>query len=60
MFFGVPRVWEKIYEKMTAIGRSTRGLKLVVAKWAKQRGLSYNRRRMEGYAAPSLAALAQL
>jgi len=48
IFFGVPRVWEKIYEKMQAVGKSTRGLKLVIAKWAKKRGLQYNRRRMEG------------
>ena len=48
-FFGVPRVWEKIYEKMKEIGKSTRGIKLTIAKWSKGIGLKYNRRRMEGY-----------
>merc|ERR550534_449655 len=47
-FFGVPRVWEKIYEKMREVGKSARGIKLTVAKWSKGIGLKYNRRRMEG------------
>jgi len=47
-FFGVPRVWEKIYEKMKEVGKSTRGLKLTIANWSKSIGLKYNRRRMEG------------
>jgi long-chain-fatty-acid--CoA ligase ACSBG len=37
----VPRVWEKIAEKMKAIGKSTKGLKLVIAKWAKGKGLKH-------------------
>ena len=71
-FFGVPRVWEKIYEKMQAIGKQTRGIKKTISTWfvcykkktsdrkavfskqfflsrSKSVGLSYNRRRMEGY-----------
>lgn len=47
-FFGVPRVWEKVYEKMQAIGKQTQGIKKSIAKWSKGVGLSYNRRRMEG------------
>ncbi|XP_046633356.1 long-chain-fatty-acid--CoA ligase ACSBG2-like [Daphnia pulicaria] len=47
-FFGVPRVWEKIYEKMQAIGKQTTGIKKTIATWSKSVGLSYNRRRMEG------------
>ena len=35
VFFGVPRVWEKIYEKMQEVGKSTTGLKKVIATWAK-------------------------
>eukprot|EP00640_Fibrocapsa_japonica_P000935 CAMPEP_0113933644 /NCGR_PEP_ID=MMETSP1339-20121228/855_1 /TAXON_ID=94617 /ORGANISM="Fibrocapsa japonica" /LENGTH=664 /DNA_ID=CAMNT_0000935029 /DNA_START=61 /DNA_END=2055 /DNA_ORIENTATION=+ /assembly_acc=CAM_ASM_000762 len=38
-FFGVPRVWEKIYEKMMAIGKTTTGLKKSIATWAKGKGL---------------------
>lgn len=47
-FFGVPRVWEKVYEKMQAIGKQTQGIKKSIAKWSKSVGLSYNRRRIEG------------
>lgn len=38
IFFGVPRVWEKIAEKMQALGRQTQGLKKKIATWAKQKG----------------------
>jgi long-subunit acyl-CoA synthetase (AMP-forming) len=38
IFFGVPRVWEKIMEKMKQIGESTTGLKKQLISWAKARG----------------------
>jgi len=31
----VPRVWEKIEERITAIGSQTTGLKRKIADWAK-------------------------
>jgi len=34
IFFGVPRVWEKIYERMQTIGRQTTGLKKTLATLA--------------------------
>jgi long-chain-fatty-acid--CoA ligase ACSBG len=34
-FFGVPRVWEKVQEKMLQIGRSITGLKKSISTWAK-------------------------
>lgn len=37
-FFGVPRVWEKVMEKMREIGSQTTGFKKVVALWAKEKG----------------------
>lgn len=37
-FFGVPRVWEKVMEKMREIGASTTGFKKVLAAWAKEKG----------------------
>lgn len=37
-FFGVPRVWEKIQEKMVEMGRSTTGIKKQLATWAKNCG----------------------
>jgi long-chain-fatty-acid--CoA ligase ACSBG len=39
IFFGVPRVWEKIEEKMKAVGRSTTGLKKIIVDYAKSVGL---------------------
>ena len=43
MFLGVPRVWEKIAEKMKAVGKSTTGLKKTLATWAKAKGLEHAR-----------------
>ncbi len=43
LFFGVPRVWEKIYEKMVEVGRENKGLKRDIGDWAKRTGLEYNR-----------------
>mmetsp|Transcript_7420 Transcript_7420/g.21093 ORF Transcript_7420/g.21093 Transcript_7420/m.21093 type:complete len:709 (+) Transcript_7420:94-2220(+) len=37
-FFGVPRVWEKIHEKMLAVGAQTTGMKKNIASWAKALG----------------------
>lgn len=38
---GVPRVWEKIYEKMQEAGAGVGGVKRVVASWAKYHRLNY-------------------
>ncbi|RHY85143.1 hypothetical protein DYB35_013964, partial [Aphanomyces astaci] len=35
LFFAVPRVWEKMMEKMISIGRGTTGLKKTLVTWAK-------------------------
>ncbi|RQM31097.1 hypothetical protein B5M09_003854 [Aphanomyces astaci] len=39
----VPRVWEKIFEKMSDVGRSTTGLKKSIATWAKSIGSEKSR-----------------
>ncbi|CAM9434747.1 unnamed protein product [Discosporangium mesarthrocarpum] len=39
IFFGVPRVWEKMYEKMMAVGRSITGITKKISTWAKTKGL---------------------
>merc|ERR1711962_743788 len=44
-FLGVPRVWEKIHERMMQIGRGTKGLKKSIATWAKALGLEANMRK---------------
>ena len=35
IFFGVPRVWEKINESMAAVGRATTGVKKALSSYAK-------------------------
>lgn len=47
-FLAVPRVWEKIHEKITEVGRSTTGIKRVIANWAKAKGLETNLKKMNG------------
>jgi len=42
-FFGVPRVWEKIQEKMAQLGRETTGLMKTVSTWAKSMGAEHSR-----------------
>lgn len=42
-FFGVPRVWEKIQEKLAEIGRSNTGIKKAIGDWAKSCGLEKSR-----------------
>lgn len=43
LFLGVPRVWEKIAEKMKAIGASITGVKKKISTWAKAKGLEHQR-----------------
>jgi len=35
LFLGVPRVWEKVAEKLKAVGAATKGLKKKLSSWAK-------------------------
>lgn len=41
IFLGVPRVWEKIGEKLKALGATVTGLKKKISTWAKGKGLEY-------------------
>jgi long-chain-fatty-acid--CoA ligase ACSBG len=41
IFFGVPRVWEKIEEKMKSLGRETTGVKKMLSTWAKNCGAEH-------------------
>jgi long-chain-fatty-acid--CoA ligase ACSBG len=42
LFFAVPRVWEKMMEKMISIGKHTTGLKKTLVTWAKGVGARKN------------------
>jgi long-chain-fatty-acid--CoA ligase ACSBG len=39
-FFGVPRVWEKFYEKLMEIAKSSTGIKKSLSTWAKAQALA--------------------
>ena len=41
IFFGVPRVWEKIYGKMQEVAKSTTGIKKKISTWAKKKSTTY-------------------
>uniref|UniRef100_A0A8C6ZUT7 Long-chain-fatty-acid--CoA ligase ACSBG2 n=1 Tax=Nothoprocta perdicaria TaxID=30464 RepID=A0A8C6ZUT7_NOTPE len=47
-FLGVPRVWEKMEEKMKYVGAKSSALKRKVASWAKEVGLQTNLKQMNG------------
>ncbi|XP_053156809.1 long-chain-fatty-acid--CoA ligase ACSBG2 isoform X2 [Hemicordylus capensis] len=47
-FMGVPRVWEKMQEKMMSVGAKSSALKKKIALWAKMVGLETNLKRMKG------------
>ena len=41
-FFSVPRVWEKMEEKLKLAGKETKGVKRKIVNWAKHEALQYN------------------
>jgi long-chain-fatty-acid--CoA ligase ACSBG len=41
VFFGVPRVWEKIYDKMQEVAKANKGLKKKISAWAKKKATKY-------------------
>lgn len=47
-FMAVPRVWEKIEEKLREVGAANTGIKKMLGDWAKQLGLSANLARLQG------------
>ncbi|XP_043946698.1 long-chain-fatty-acid--CoA ligase ACSBG2-like [Protopterus annectens] len=49
-FMGVPRVWEKMQEKMKSVGAKSSTVRRKVAAWAKDVGLHTNLKRMNGQA----------
>lgn len=58
IFFGVPRVYEKIREKMLAFGRANNCLLRAIAAWAKRRGLEASRAEEAGRPKPATFCIA--
>lgn len=48
-FMGVPRVWEKMQEKMRSVGAKSSTVRRKVAAWAKDVGLQRNLNKMNPY-----------
>ena len=57
LFLGVPRVWEKIQEKMMQVGAANKGLKRQIGQWAKRTGLVWNHNRLNGMEASMTSGL---
>lgn len=47
-FLGVPRVWEKIYEKMQEIAAQNSSIKRSIAAWAKGQALQHHMNKING------------
>ena len=47
-FIGVPRVYEKIHEKMLEISSQNGRFKKVIAEWAKKQGTAHHMQKMQG------------
>jgi long-chain-fatty-acid--CoA ligase ACSBG len=52
IFLGVPRVWEKMEEKMKEVARSAPGILRRVSNWAKEKGTIHSNYRMYGTPSP--------
>ncbi|XP_054005975.1 very long-chain-fatty-acid--CoA ligase bubblegum isoform X2 [Hylaeus anthracinus] len=48
VFLGIPRVWEKIYEKMQIVASNNGIIKTWISSWAKAQGLYYNLNKING------------
>ncbi|CAK9800207.1 Long-chain-fatty-acid--CoA ligase ACSBG2 [Anthophora plagiata] len=48
LFLGVPRVWEKIYEKLQLVARNNGYIKTWISSWAKAQALYYHTNKMNG------------
>ena len=59
VFFGVPRVWEKLQAKMVEAGASAPWLKRKIAKWARSVGLAAGYAQQSGKSPPLAYGLAK-
>lgn len=48
-FLGVPRVWEKMHERMKEVGAKSSGLQKQVVDWAKAKGSLASHNEMDGW-----------
>lgn len=55
LFFGVPRVYEKIQEKLLEVGKTNTGLKKKIADWAKSASYQHHQDLLKGLPGNSLS-----
>ncbi|XP_059050920.1 very long-chain-fatty-acid--CoA ligase bubblegum [Achroia grisella] len=48
-FLGVPRVWEKMHEKIVAVSSTSGFLTRCIANWARDKGLKHHLARIDGF-----------
>ncbi|XP_041975814.1 very long-chain-fatty-acid--CoA ligase bubblegum-like isoform X2 [Aricia agestis] len=56
-FLGVPRVWEKMYERIMAVGASNGSIKRCIAQWAKDKGSKHHLARINGAMSAKMTGL---
>lgn len=57
LFLAVPRVWEKIHEKLLEAGKANKGLKQKIGQWAKKTGFKHNQRQLAAEATDTYSDL---
>ncbi|CAF4792873.1 unnamed protein product [Pieris macdunnoughi] len=58
-FMGVPRIWEKMYERIVAVGSSRGALTKRIASWAKDQGSKHHLARINGAFSADMMGLPQ-
>ncbi|CAG4978648.1 unnamed protein product [Parnassius apollo] len=56
-FLAVPRVWEKIHEKLMAVGASSGSLRRYIVSWAKDKGTKHHEARINGALSAEMTGL---
>ncbi|XP_045527961.1 long-chain-fatty-acid--CoA ligase ACSBG2-like isoform X1 [Pieris brassicae] len=58
-FMGVPRIWEKMYERIVAVGSSRGAMTKYIATWAKNQGSKHHLARINGAFSADMMGLPQ-
>ncbi|XP_022118799.2 long-chain-fatty-acid--CoA ligase ACSBG2 isoform X1 [Pieris rapae] len=58
-FMGVPRIWEKMYERIVAVGSSRGAMTKCIASWAKEQGSKHHLARINGAFSADMMGLPQ-
>ncbi|CAK1602054.1 unnamed protein product [Parnassius mnemosyne] len=56
-FLGVPRVWEKMHEKLMAVGASSGSIRRCIVSWAKDKSTKHHEARINGALSAEMTGL---